>query len=146
MAALDASIDTAAVAPVRRRRRVGGLFVAALVWIALVALAAILANVLPIPSPTDIDLLGKRALPSAQHWLGNDQLGRDELSRLIHGGRGSLTVRLLAPVIGVTIGRALGLLAGSFPGPPAKFGAGRGGGPVGVSPLGFAVARTAPLG
>ena len=93
MAALDVGVDTAAVAPVRRKRRLGGLFVAAVAWIALVALAAIFADVLPIPSPTDIDMLGKRALPSAEHWLGNDQLGRDELSRLIYGGRVSLTNR-----------------------------------------------------
>jgi peptide/nickel transport system permease protein len=116
MAALDVGVDTAAVAPVRRKRRLGGLFIAAIAWIALVALGAIFANVLPIPSPTDIDLLGKRALPSAEHWLGNDALGRDELSRLIYGGRVSLTVGLLAPVIGVTIGGALGMLAGYFRG------------------------------
>jgi len=116
MAALDVGVDTAAVAPVRRTRRLGGLFIAAIAWLALVALAAIFANILPLPSPTDIDLLGKRALPSAEHWLGNDQLGRDELSRLIYGGRVSLTVGLLAPVIGVTIGGALGMLAGYFRG------------------------------
>jgi peptide/nickel transport system permease protein len=116
MAALDVGVDTAAVAPVRRTRRLGGLFIAAITWLALVALAAIFANILPLPSPTDIDLLGKRALPSAEHWLGNDQLGRDELSRLIYGGRVSLTVGLLAPVIGVTIGGALGMLAGYFRG------------------------------
>jgi peptide/nickel transport system permease protein len=116
MAALDVGVDTAAVAPVRRKRRLGGLFIAAIVWLAVVALAAIFANILPIPSPTDIDLLGKRALPSAEHWLGNDALGRDELSRLIYGARVSLTVGLLAPVIGVTIGGALGMLAGYFRG------------------------------
>ena len=115
-AALDVGVDTAAVAPVRRKRRLGGLFLAAVAWIALIALAAIFANILPIPSPTDIDMLGKRALPSAEHWLGNDALGRDELSRLIYGARVSLTVGLLAPVIGVTIGGALGMLAGYFRG------------------------------
>jgi peptide/nickel transport system permease protein len=116
MAALDVSIDTATVTPVRRRRKVGGLFVAAVAWIALVALAAIFANFLPIASPTDMDMLGKRALPSLEHLLGNDQLGRDMLSRLIYGGRISLTVGLLAPVIGVTIGGCLGMLAGYFRG------------------------------
>jgi peptide/nickel transport system permease protein len=115
-AALDVGVDTAAVAPLRRKRRLGGLFLAAIAWIAAIALAAIFANVLPIPSPTDIDMLGKRALPSAEHWLGNDALGRDELSRLIYGARVSLTVGLLAPVIGVTIGGALGMLAGYFRG------------------------------
>src|SRR4029079_15022935 len=79
-------------------------------------LGAIFADLLPIPSPTEIDMLGKRALPSAEHWLGNDQLGRDELARLIYGGRISLTVGLLAPVIGATIGGALGMLAGYFRG------------------------------
>ena len=116
MAALDVGIDTATVAPMRRRRGLGGLFVAAVTWIVVIALAAILANVLPIPSPTDIDMLGKRALPSAEHLLGNDQLGRDVFSRLIYGARISLTVGLLAPVIGVTIGGGLGMLAGYFRG------------------------------
>ena len=115
-AALDVGIDTAAVSPLRTRRRLGGLFIGAVAWIGLIALAAILADVLPIPSPTDIDLLGKRALPSAQHWLGNDQLGRDVLARLIYGARVSLTVGLLAPMIGVTVGGCLGMLAGYFRG------------------------------
>lgn len=120
MAALSSNaginVDTAEVTPVRRQRRVGWLFFASLGWIALVGLAAIFANVLPIPSPTEIDLLGKRAPPSWEHWLGNDQLGRDELSRLIHGGRVSLTVGLLAPVMSVVIGGALGMLAGFYRG------------------------------
>jgi len=114
-AALDVGVDTSAVAPVRRRL-IGGLFIASVIWIALVALGAIFAGLLPIPSPTDMDMLGKRALPSAEHWLGNDVLGRDVFSRLIYGGRISLTVGLLAPVLGVTIGGALGMAAGYFRG------------------------------
>jgi peptide/nickel transport system permease protein len=146
MAALDVGVDTAAVAPVRRKRRLGGLFIAAIVWIAVVALGAIFANLLPIPSPTDIDLLGKRALPSAAHWLGNDQLGRDELSRLIYGGRVSLTVGLLAPVIGITIGGALGMLAGYFRGRLETFVVGGVDVLLAFPPLVFALAVTAYLG
>ena len=146
MAALDVAIDTAAVTPVRRHRRLGGLFVAAIVWIALVALAAIFANLLPIPSPTDIDMLGKRALPSAQHWLGNDQLGRDELSRLIWGGRISLTVSLLAPMIGVIIGGTLGMLAGFFRGRLESFVVGGVDVLLAFPPLVFALAVTTYLG
>ena len=85
-------------------------------WIVLVLLLAVFADVLPIQSPTDIDFLAKRAPPSAEHLLGTDNLGRDELSRLIHGARISLTVGLCAPVIGVTVGGLLGLLAGYFRG------------------------------
>jgi peptide/nickel transport system permease protein len=146
MAALDVGVDTAAVAPVRRKRRLGGLFIAAVAWIALVALAAIFANLLPIPSPTDIDMLGKRALPSAEHWLGNDQLGRDVLSRLIYGGRVSLTVGLLAPVIGVTIGGALGMLAGYFRGRLETFVTGGVDVLLAFPPLVFALAVTTYLG
>jgi peptide/nickel transport system permease protein len=118
MDALDIAdpIAAEAIAPVRRRRRMGVGFVLAAGWIVLVLLLAIFADVLPIQSPTDIDFLAKRAPPSAEHWLGTDNLGRDELSRLVHGARISLTVGLCAPVIGVIAGGFLGLLAGYFRG------------------------------
>ena len=144
--ALDVGVDTSAVAPVRRQRRVGGLFFASVIWIALVGLGAIFADLLPIPSPTEIDMLGKRALPSAEHWLGNDVLGRDVFSRLIYGGRISLTVGLLAPVIGVTVGGALGMLAGYFRGRFETFVTGGVDVLLAFPPLVFALAVTAYLG
>jgi len=116
MAVLEIGVDTAAVSPVRRGRKPGALLLVAVGWIALIVLAAALADVLPIASPTDMDMLARRALPSSQHLLGTDQLGRDELARLIYGARISLTVGLLAPVIGVTVGGCLGMLAGYFRG------------------------------
>ncbi|MGZ5905325.1 MAG: ABC transporter permease [Reyranella sp.] len=116
MAVLEIGVDTAAVSPVRRGRKPGALLLVALGWIALIVLAAALADFLPIGSPTDMDMLARRALPSSQHLLGTDQLGRDELARLIYGARISLTVGLLAPVIGVTVGGCLGMLAGYFRG------------------------------
>ncbi len=146
MAALDVGVDTAAVTPVRRRRGPGGLFIAAVAWIALVALGAIFAGMLPIPSPTDMDFLGKRALPSAEHWLGNDHLGRDLISRLIYGGRVSLIVGLLAPVIGVTIGGCLGLLAGYFRGRLETFVVGGVDVLLAFPPLVFVLAVTAFMG
>jgi peptide/nickel transport system permease protein len=94
----------------------GWLFWLALGWIGLIVLAAALADLLPLPSPTDMDMLARRAPPSAAHWLGTDRLGRDMLARLIHGGRISLTVAILAPLIGLVIGGALGILAGYFRG------------------------------
>ncbi len=116
MAVLEIDDDTAPVAPVARRRKLGGLFLCAVAWILLIGLAAVFAAYLPIASPTDMDMLGKRAPPSAQHLLGTDSLGRDMLSRLIYGARVSLTVGLLSSVIGVTVGGALGMLAGYFRG------------------------------
>src|SRR5450432_3194505 len=116
MAVLEIEGDTALVSPVRKRRRVGALFLAAVGWIVLIGLAAALAGALPISSPTDMDILARRAPPSAEHLLGTDQLGRDEFSRLIYGARISLTVGLLAPVIGVLFGGSLGMLAGYFRG------------------------------
>ena len=117
MATLDLVIQEDVTAtPVRRTRRLGRLFWAALGWVIFVFAAATLADVLPLPSPTDMDMLERRAPVSALHWLGTDGLGRDELARLIHGARISLIVGLCAPIIGLTIGGALGMLAGYFRG------------------------------
>ena len=52
--------------------------------------------------------------PSAKHWLGTDQIGRDLLSRMIYGGRVSLLIGVTAVAISSTIGVLLGLAAGYF--------------------------------
>ncbi|MEO6839994.1 MAG: ABC transporter permease [Bradyrhizobium sp.] len=117
MATLEIAIDhDVAASPIRRTRRLGALFWMAVGWLVLVFAAAALAGLLPLPSPTDMDMLERRAPISAMHWLGTDALGRDELARLIYGARISLTVGLCAPIIGLTIGGALGMLAGYFRG------------------------------
>ncbi len=116
MATLELVIDEPIAHPVRRRRRFGTLFWLAVGWITLVFITAMFANLLPMPSPTDMDMLDRRAPPSLTHWLGTDGLGRDELARLIFGAQISLTVGLCAPVIGITIGGCLGILAGYFRG------------------------------
>ena len=117
MATLELTVIEEVVAgPVRRNRRLGLLFWMAVGWMLFVFAVAILAPVLPLPSPTDMDMLERRAPVSALHWLGTDGLGRDELARLIYGARISLTVGLFAPVIGLAIGGALGILAGYFRG------------------------------
>jgi peptide/nickel transport system permease protein len=117
MATLELEVAGEAVTqPVRKGRRLGMLFWAAVGWLLFVFAVAVFATVLPLPSPTDMDMLERRAPFSAEHWLGTDGLGRDELSRLIYGARISLVVGVCAPVIGVVIGGALGMLAGYFRG------------------------------
>ena len=117
MATLELSVQEEIIAaPVKQTRRLGTLFWMAVGWIVLVFALAIFAPVLPLSSPTDMDMLVRRAPFSALHWLGTDGLGRDELARLIYGARISLLVGLCAPAIGLTVGGALGMLAGYFRG------------------------------
>jgi peptide/nickel transport system permease protein len=117
MATLELTInEDVAALPARRGRRLGPLFWMAIGWMIFVFAVAILADVLPMPSPSDMDMLERRAPFSFAHWLGTDGLGRDELSRLIHGARISLVVGICAPIIGLAIGGALGMLAGYFRG------------------------------
>jgi len=113
MAALDVEVEQAATTPARRGRLVFWLAVA---WIAIVASAAIAADWLPLTSPSEMDLLARRAGPGADHWLGTDALGRDILSRLVFGARISLTIGLIAPMLGLVIGAGMGMLAGYFRG------------------------------
>jgi len=77
---------------------------------------AIFAPWLAPQSPFAQNLPGRLQPPSADHWLGTDHLGRDILSRLIHGSRITLfivgTVALIAPVIGLFIGTVAGFAGG----------------------------------
>jgi peptide/nickel transport system permease protein len=117
MATLELEVAEEAVTqPARKRRRLGMLFWAAIGWLFFVVAVAVFADYLPLPSPTDMDMLERRAPFSAEHWFGTDGLGRDELSRLVYGARISLVVGVCAPVIGLVIGGALGMLAGYFRG------------------------------
>jgi peptide/nickel transport system permease protein len=63
-------------------------------------------------SPARTNPLNTLAPPSAQHWLGTDELGRDVLARLFAGGRVSLAVGLLAMLVGLAVGTLAGSLAG----------------------------------
>jgi peptide/nickel transport system permease protein len=128
------------------RRRTGLLFWCALAWIGVILVVAIIAGVLPIPSPTDMDIFARRKGPSVAHLLGTDSLGRDVLARLIFGARISLSVGLLAPVIGLGIGGALGLLAGYFRGRFETFITGGVDVVLAFPPLILAMAVTAYLG
>jgi peptide/nickel transport system permease protein len=108
----------AAGLPVSRRARggLGLLFWLSAAWVMLVLLAAALANVLPLPEPTKMNLMARGQGMSAAHWLGTDGLGRDLLSRVVFGARVSVTVGLLAPLLATLLGGALGVMAGYWRG------------------------------
>lgn len=86
-----------------------------LAFIAIVALLAILSAIFPQILPYDPyaqDLSQSFAAPSAAHWFGCDQQGRDIFSRVIVGGQVSLTVGLLSVSISLVVGVTLGAIAG----------------------------------
>lgn len=62
------------------------------------------------------ELTRQDELPSSQYWLGTDQLGRDQLARLMQGILISITVALLVEVVDVVVGITVGVLAGFFGG------------------------------
>lgn len=79
-------------------------------------LVAVVAPVLPIPDPAATDWGAVRKAPSAAHWLGTDELGRDVLSRMIWGAQASLLAGVVSVLIAVLLGVPLGLAAGYFGG------------------------------
>ncbi len=78
----------------------------------LVALSAVFAPWLSPHDPLEQDVLLRLAAPSANFPLGNDDFGRDILSRILWGGRVSLVVGTSAVLLAIVIGGALGMLAG----------------------------------
>lgn len=91
------------------------LGMAGFVLVCLILLATVFAGWLAPYDPFDINVHNRLSSPSAAHWLGTDQLGRDILSRVLFGGRVALKVSLVAISISMAIGFILGMLAGFGP-------------------------------
>ena len=96
----------------RRRwlRRYGLAAVGAVVILAWALAAAFAPWVAPYP-PNVVKVAGRLAAPSAAHWLGTDELGRDVLTRLIYGARISLSVGFAVVLIAGAFGTLLGAVA-----------------------------------
>jgi peptide/nickel transport system permease protein len=89
----------------------------AIFGLAVLGLLTLVALAAPVLAPYDPDAVAPRSAlqsPSADHWLGTDDLGRDVLSRLIYAARISLSVGVIVSLIAVVIGSVLGALAGYY--------------------------------
>jgi peptide/nickel transport system permease protein len=95
-----------------RRFRRHRLAMLGLSILAVLVVASVFAPLIAQHAPTTVDLKAYRLGPSLNHPLGTDAPGRDVFSRLLHGGRVSLSVGLVAVSIYVSIGVVLGALAG----------------------------------
>ena len=84
---------------------------AALMALGIAAVALLLPVVAP-HAPDAIDLAARRVGPSASHWFGTDDIGRDVLSRVLHGARLSLFVGLASAVVTLVLGVGVGVAAG----------------------------------
>ncbi len=99
-----------------RRFRRHKLAMAGLIFLVIVALLAVAAPLVTQHAPSKIHSGLARAAPSAEHILGGDIAGRDIWSRVVFGGRVSLSVGLVAVSISIVIALLLGTLAGYYGG------------------------------
>ena len=84
--------------------------------LALIVIMAIFAPLIAPYSPSEQNLAALGGLccpgPSAEHWFGLDELGRDELSRIVYGARYSLLIGIVSVTVGFVFGSILGAIAG----------------------------------
>ncbi|RCV48614.1 ABC transporter permease [Marinitenerispora sediminis] len=101
----------------RRRRGARVKLWVGLVCTLLVVVPVVFARLLPLPDPTEQDLSQRRLPPLTDgHLFGTDQLGRDLLSNVLHGGQMSLTIGVLAVLVSGVIGLVAGAAAGYYGG------------------------------
>ncbi len=79
-------------------------------------LMALLAPLLPLADPLKSNFLAIRKPPSALHWFGTDELGRDQVSRLFFGAQASLLAGIVSVLIALGVGVPIGLVAGWYGG------------------------------
>ena len=93
---------------------------AALIAAALLTFLVALVVLAPLVSqygPLEVDLKDRLSPPSWEHPLGKDELGRDTLSRLLHGGQNTLMVAVIVALLAFVLGTLVGLVSGYFGGP-----------------------------
>ena len=95
------------------RRNKQAIFAA--VYLLLIIAISLLVVFMPI-DPDAIDVTAKLESPSADHFFGTDEMGRDYFARVLYGGRISLLVGVLAMVTSVVLGVSIGMAAGYFGG------------------------------
>jgi peptide/nickel transport system permease protein len=96
--------------------RANGLAMVGLITVLVMMIVSIAAPLIAPQNPSAQDLAGRLAPPSAAHWLGTDELGRDLFSRVLYGGRITLgmvvaVVALVAP-LGLAVGSVAGYMGG----------------------------------
>ena len=96
----------------KRRHRPPVLIVLAVTILALVVIAALVPALLTRSAPEAQDLLAVAKTPSAQHWFGTDDLGRDVFTRVVFGARSAMIGPLIIASSGVVISGLVGILAG----------------------------------
>jgi len=85
--------------------------IAAVLLVILVAAAALAPTLAPFAVDA-LDLANRRGAPSAAHWFGTDELGRDLLTRVLFGARVSLAIGLVSALVSAVVGAAVGAVAG----------------------------------
>ena len=114
-AAIVLPVDEAP-APVKRRARLSAIGWTSLAWVVFVVLACVAGPALLRVNANATDVAHAYAGLSATHLLGTDGLGRDELARLLIGGRITLTVGAIAALVAMVIGTIYGALSGYYGG------------------------------
>jgi peptide/nickel transport system permease protein len=108
---LPSAPAAAAARPRPRRARPSAAVLAAGAVLVLLVLVAAFPGLFTGVSPTATNPVGALTAPSGAHWLGTDELGRDEYARVVYGARPSLLIGLSATVLAVAGGALLGLAA-----------------------------------
>jgi peptide/nickel transport system permease protein len=111
---LAAATPRSPLADTARRLLANRAFMIGAVLVALVLLSAILANQLSPFDPLRNNFRARLQAPGPVHWLGTDHFGRDILSRILHGGRVSLTIGASVVLVTGLFGTCIGALAGFF--------------------------------
>ncbi|MDR7124549.1 dipeptide/oligopeptide/nickel ABC transporter permease/ATP-binding protein [Pseudotabrizicola sp. 4114] len=111
MTAIPVPQKSRLLSAIPRRMILPGILLAALILIPFAAPLITGAD------PVQISVRDRLALPSWEHWLGQDEFGRDRLARVLYGGQVSLTVAFVATTLACIVGTLLGLIGAYFRGP-----------------------------